>query len=89
MKNVAQLLGHPEILDDEDEDDEKKDKKDAPYPPPVPPLPQVKQNAKKASAWSRCVFGCCQGDTEDCITSAAEFPLHWERPGYNKMLIVD
>lgn len=40
MKNVAQLLGHPEDLDDEDEDEE-----DAGVPP-MPPVPRIPNGTK-------------------------------------------
>ncbi|KAL6897726.1 hypothetical protein GGI43DRAFT_100625 [Trichoderma evansii] len=38
MKNVAQILGHPEAIDDEDEEDDDDDEGENGVPP-VPPLP--------------------------------------------------
>lgn len=39
MRNVVQLLGHPEVVEEDDDDDD--DEADSAAPPPVPPMPSI------------------------------------------------
>lgn len=39
MKNVAQILGHPEAIDEDEDDDEDDDEEGEHGVPPLPPLP--------------------------------------------------